>query len=74
MTDFTYKLVEIVGTSPDGVTEAMRSGMERAGETLRNVEWVEVDAIRGHCRNGVIDRFQVVMRIGFRLEDREDEA
>ena len=73
MTDFTYKLVEIVGTSPDGVTEAMRAGVERAGETLRNIEWVEVDAIRGHCRDGAIDRFQVVMKIGFRLDDREGD-
>jgi flavin-binding protein dodecin len=68
-TDWTYKLVEVTGTSKDGVTEAMRSGVARAGETLRNIEWVEVVNIRGHCKDGQIDRYQVVMKIGFRLDD-----
>ncbi len=66
---WTYKLVEVTGTSKDGVTEAMRSGVARACKTLRNVEWVEVENIRGHCKNGEIDRFQVTMKIGFRLDD-----
>ena len=72
MSDWTYKLVEITGTSKDGVTEAMQSGVKRAAETLRNIEWVEVVNIRGHCKDGEIDRYQVVMKIGFRLDDRED--
>jgi flavin-binding protein dodecin len=67
--DWTYKVVEITGTSNDGVTEAMRSAVSRAGQTLRNIEWVEVVNIRGHCNNGAIDRFQVTLKIGFKLED-----
>ena len=64
----TYKITEIAGTSPDGVTEAMRSGVARAGQTLRNVDWIEVRSIRGHVENGEIAHFQVEMRIGFKLE------
>lgn len=64
----TYKITEIAGTSPDGVTEAMRSGVARAAQTLRNVDWVEVRSIRGHVENGEIAHFQVEMRIGFKLE------
>jgi flavin-binding protein dodecin len=64
----TYKIVEIAGTSPDGVTEAMKSGVARAGQTLRNVDWVEVRSIRGHVQNGQIAHFQVEMRIGFKIE------
>jgi flavin-binding protein dodecin len=64
----TYKIVEVAGTSPDGVTEAMRSGVKRAAATLRQVDWVEVRSIRGHVEGDEIAHFQVEMRIGFKLE------
>jgi flavin-binding protein dodecin len=64
----TYKIVELAGTSPDGVTEAMRSGVARASATLRNVDWIEVTGIRGHVEGGEIAHFQVTMKIGFKLE------
>jgi flavin-binding protein dodecin len=65
----TYKIVELAGTSPDGVTEAMRSGVRRASKTLRQVDWIEVRSIRGHVQDGEIAHFQVEMRVGFKLED-----
>jgi flavin-binding protein dodecin len=64
----TYKIVEIAGTSPDGVTEAMRSGVKRAASTLRGLDWVEVRSIRGHIEGDEIAHFQVEMRVGFKLE------
>jgi flavin-binding protein dodecin len=64
----TYKIVELAGTSPDGVTEAMRSGVERASKTLRSVDWIEVTSIRGHVEDGEIAHFQVQMKVGFKLE------
>lgn len=64
----TYKIVEIAGTSSEGVTEAMQAGVARAGETLRDLDWVEVTDIRGHLEGGKIAHFQVGMKIGFRLE------
>jgi dodecin len=65
----TYKIVELTGTSPDGVSEAMRAGVARASKTLRNLDWVEVGEIRGHVVDGEIQHFQVTMKIGFRLEE-----
>ncbi|HMJ36080.1 MAG TPA: dodecin [Baekduia sp.] len=65
----TYKIVELTGTSPDGVTEAMQSGIARASKTLRNVDWVEVVNVRGQVADGVIAHFQVTMKVGFRLEE-----
>lgn len=65
----TYKIVEIAGTSPDSIAEAMRSGVRRASQTLREVDWVEVVSIRGHVEGGELAQFQVEMKIGFRLED-----
>jgi flavin-binding protein dodecin len=66
----TYKIIEIAGTSPDGVTEAMRSGVARASKTVRGLDWVEVRTIRGHIENDEIAHFQVEMRLGFKLEER----
>ena len=65
----TYKVTEIVGTSPESVDGAIRSGLERASKTLRNLDWFEVSEIRGHLTDGAIGHFQVTMKVGFRLED-----
>jgi flavin-binding protein dodecin len=67
--DSTYRVVEIAGTSPESIAEAMRSGVRRASRTLRNVGWVEVVGIRGHVEDGEVAHFQVEMKVGFRLED-----
>ena len=67
--DHTYKVTEIVGTSPDGIDQAIRNGVARASESLRNLDWFEVTEIRGHIREGQVDHFQVGMKVGFRLED-----
>ena len=65
----TYKIVEIAGTSTQSIAEAMKAGVHRASQTLRNVDWVEVTSIRGHVADGEIEHFQVEMKIGFRLDD-----
>jgi flavin-binding protein dodecin len=69
VTDRTYKKVEIVGTSPDGVDQAIRNGLARASRTLRNVDWFEVAEIRGQVVDGAPAHFQVTMKVGFRLDD-----
>ena len=69
MTDRTYRVTELVGTSPDGVDQAIRNAITRAGDTLRHIDWFEVTEIRGHIRDNQIDHFQVGIKLGFRLED-----
>ena len=69
MSDHTYKVTEIVGTSPDGIDAAVRSGIARASGSLRNLGWFEVTDIRGHIEDGEIEHFQVTMKVGFRLDD-----
>lgn len=71
MTNNTYRVTEIIGTSSDGIDGAIRSGISRAQETVRNLDWFEVTEIRGHLENGQIQHFQVGMKVGFRLEDSE---
>jgi flavin-binding protein dodecin len=69
MSDHTYKITEIVGSSPDGIDAAIRSGVARASSTLRNLDWFEVTEIRGHLQDGAVAHFQVSMKVGFRLDD-----
>jgi flavin-binding protein dodecin len=69
MTNRTYRVTEIVGTSPDGVDGAVRNGLQRAAQTLRHLDWFEVTQIRGQMEEGQVAHFQVGMKVGFRLED-----
>jgi flavin-binding protein dodecin len=69
MANHVYRVTEIVGSSPDSLQQAIRNGVERAGRTLRNVEWFEVTEIRGQVADGAVAHFQVGMKVGFRLDD-----
>jgi flavin-binding protein dodecin len=69
MTDHVYKSVEITGSSPAGVTEAIDRAVAKASETVRNLDWFEVVAIRGQIGEGGVAHYQVTLKIGFRLED-----
>jgi flavin-binding protein dodecin len=68
MSEHTYKLVEIVGSSPQGVDAAIRNAIERASQTLHHLDWFEVSEIRGHIADGKVGHFQVTLKVGFRLE------
>lgn len=69
MSEHVYKVVELTGSSPNGIEEAIRNAVARASRTLRDMRWFEVVETRGHIENGAIGHFQVTIRIGFRLED-----
>jgi len=69
MSNHTYRVIEIVGTSPDGVDAAIRSGLTRAARTMRGLDWFEVQSVRGHLADSAVAHFQVTMKVGFRLED-----
>lgn len=71
MTDHTYRVTEIVGTSSEGVDAAIRSGLARAAKTLRHIDWFEVVSTRGHLEDGAIHHFQVTLKVGFRLDEPE---
>jgi flavin-binding protein dodecin len=68
MSEHTYKLVEIVGSSPQGVDAAIRNAIERASKTLHHLDWFEVSEIRGHITDGKVAHFQVKLKVGFRLD------
>lgn len=69
MANHTYRITEIVGTSPESVEAAIRNGIERASRTLRHLDWFEVTEVRGQVDNGRVEHFQVGLKVGFRLEE-----
>lgn len=67
MPDKTYKIIEVVGVSDDSIQQAVRNALAKASQTLRNIDWFEVNQIRGAVHQGKPE-FQVEVRVGFRLE------
>jgi flavin-binding protein dodecin len=68
MTAHTYKLVELVGSSPNSSDEAIRNAIQKASATIQHIDWFQVCETRGHVVNGRVAHFQVTLKIGFRVE------
>jgi dodecin len=69
MTHHVYKVVELVGSSPEGITQAVEAAIEKAAASLRNLRWFEVIETRGQIENGKVRCYQVTLKVGFTLED-----
>lgn len=69
MAERTYALTEVVGTSKEGVDAAIRNAVARLSKTVDHLDWFEVVGVRGYIRDGVVDHFQVTLKVGSRLED-----
>jgi len=69
MSDHVYKIVELVGSSGESSDQAIRNAIERASKTLKHINWFEVVETRGHIQDGKVAHFQVVLKVGFRLEN-----
>ncbi len=69
MENHVFKLVEIVGTSSEGIDGAVKAGLDRARETIRKVRWFEMAAARGFVDDNGAIQYQVTLKIGFALDD-----
>ena len=67
-----YELVEIVGSSKDGVEQAIKAAVARTARTVQGLDWVEVQQVRGVVTNGAVSEFQVVLKVGFRVMEPEE--
>ena len=68
MSDHVYKKIELVGSSPNNIEEAVQNALARAGQSVRNMRWFEVTETRGHIEDGKISHWQVTVKIGFTLD------
>jgi dodecin len=69
MSDHIYKKIELVGSSQDGIEDAVNNAISRAGKTIRNMGWFEVAEVRGHIENNRVAHWQVTVKVGFTLDD-----
>lgn len=68
MTDNVYKKIELAGTSTVSSDDAVKNALAKAHESVRNMDWFEVQETRGHIVEGKVDHWQVVLKVGFRLD------
>jgi hypothetical protein len=68
MPNRVYKKVELVGTSQEGIEDAIRNAVSTASATLEHMDWFELIEVRGHIKDGAVDHYQVVVKVGFRIE------
>jgi len=68
MTNHVYKKVELVGSSPTSIEEAIENAIARAGESVRNMRWFELIETRGEIQDGRVAHYQVTVKVGFTLE------
>jgi flavin-binding protein dodecin len=68
MSDHIYKKIELVGSSRNGIEDAVNNAIARADRTIRNMKWFEVADIRGHLEDNKIAHWQVTLKVGFTLD------
>ncbi len=68
----TYKLIELVGVSEISIAEAIRNAIERTSRSLKGVDWFEVTEVRGSVQKGKVAQFQVKLKVGFRIIDKQE--
>jgi dodecin len=68
MADHIYKKLELVGSSPKGIEDAVKNAISRARKTVRNMRWFEIIETRGFLEEGKIAHWQVTLKVGFTLE------
>lgn len=68
MSDHIYKKIELVGSSPNGIEEAVKNALARAKKSVRNMRWFEIAETRGYLEEGNIAHWQVTLKVGFTLE------
>ena len=68
MSNHIYKKIELVGSSPDGIEDAVKNALSKASRSLRNLRWFEVVETRGHVEDGKIEHWQVTIKVGFTLD------
>ena len=69
MSNHVYKVIELTGSSPSDIEDAVRNALSKAAKTVRNMRWLEVIETRGHIENNKIAHWQVTVKVGFTLDD-----
>ena len=74
MSDHIYKIIQLVGSSPTSVEDAVQNAVERASKKLKHLRWFEIVETRGQIESGKVSHYQVTLKVGFTLDDTIDTA
>jgi flavin-binding protein dodecin len=69
MQDHVYKMIELAGSSETSIEDAIQNAITRAAKTLHDLRWFQVVETRGHVEGGRVVHYQVVIKVGFTLEE-----
>ena len=69
MSDHTYKVIELVGSSPTSIETAVQNALTKAAQSIRNMRWFEVVETRGYIEDGDVAYWQVTIKLGFTVDD-----
>jgi dodecin len=72
MSDHIYKVIELVGSSEQSIEDAVNGAIARASATVKNLRWFEIVETRGHIEDGRVKHYQVLIKVGFTIEDSVD--
>ncbi|KTD21204.1 dodecin [Legionella londiniensis] len=64
MVDKVYQVIELVGTSQNGIEEAINNAIAHAAKTHGKLDWYEVVETRGFIEGDKSKYYQVHLKIG----------
>jgi flavin-binding protein dodecin len=70
MPDSVYKIVELVGTSPDSWEKAAASAVMQASKSLRDLRIAEVVSLDMHLEEGKIAAYRAKVKVSFKFEGK----
>jgi flavin-binding protein dodecin len=68
MSGHVYKTIELTGSSPKGLEDAIANAVAKASKTVHNLRWFQVVDTRGEIEAGKVAHWQVTMKVGFTLD------
>lgn len=69
MENHVYKQIEITGSSTESSDDAIRKAIAKAGQSVKHMDWFHVIETRGFIEQSAVKYWQVIIKIGFRIED-----
>jgi dodecin len=69
MSNHVYKMIELTGSSPTSIEDAVTNAIGKAAKTMHGLQWFQVTETRGHIVDGKVAHWQVTLKIGFTLDD-----
>jgi len=69
MSNHVYKTIELTGSSPTSVEDAVNGAIGRASKTVHNLRWFQVSEVRGQIEHGKVAHWQVTLKVGFTLDE-----